>query len=202
MSNALALPRPRTNVARTISDLTSPPALAIPGLALSVWFSGASGAYLYAVLYFLAAVVAPLLYVVWLLKTRKITDFHLSDRRERVRPFIASLLGGAAAMALLIYFNAPTSFVAPLVALLGQTLLLFLVTLAWQISIHTATTAGLVTFAVSACGGAAGALFLLVPLVGWARVYLGRHTVGQATAGACLDCLCFTLLFALRGVAW
>jgi hypothetical protein len=41
-----------------------------------------------------------------------------------------------------------------------------------------------------------------VPLVMWARLYLGRHTLAQTIAGACLGCASFATLFALRGIAW
>ena len=202
MSNALTAERPHTSLARTMSDLTSPPMLAVPGLILAVSSSDMPGTYRYAMLYLMLGVLAPLGYVLWLLKAGKVSDFHLPIREDRVRPFIVSLFCGALAVSLIITFEAPSSFVAPVIALLLQTLLLFVITLAWQISIHTATMAGLVTFAVLALGPSAMAFLPLVPLVAWARVYLGRHTVSQTIAGACLGCLCFLALFAVRGVAW
>jgi membrane-associated phospholipid phosphatase len=119
-----------------------------------------------------------------------------------VGPFAISIVSGLCAVGLLVYLEAPLVFLAPIVTALVQTLILFLITLAWQISIHTAATAGLVTFAVLAIGSSASVLAFLVPLVMWARVYLGRHTLVQTVAGAFLGCLSFTTLFALRGVVW
>ena len=192
MSNALSvsLNRPGVALARMISDVFSPPVLAVPALLIGVWASEA-GTYRFAVLFFLLAVLAPVLYVVWLLKSGRIADFHLPDRRDRLGPFLVFLACGLAALSLLVYLGAPASFVAPIIALLFQTLVLFLITLAWQVSIHTASTAGLVTFAVLAIGVGAAVLFLLVPLVGWARIYLRRHTVAQTTAGALVGFLSF-----------
>jgi membrane-associated phospholipid phosphatase len=60
----------------------------------------------------------------------------------------------------------------------------------------------LVTFAALAFGGPALLLLLLVPLVMWARLYLGRHTVAQTLAGAALGSVIFTTMFALRGIIW
>jgi len=196
------LSRPATAVARTVSDILSPAVMAIPCLLLGVWASDVPGTYRFALLYFFVAVPLPVLYVLWMVKSGRVTDFHLPERRDRIGPFVLSILSGVAATALLIYFGAPTIFVAPVVTAQTQTLALLLVTLAWQISIHTATTAGLVTFAILALGSEASILALLVPLVAWARIYLKRHTVAQTVAGACLGCLAFTTLFALRGIVW
>jgi membrane-associated phospholipid phosphatase len=206
MDETLVLSRPisayLTAIARTVSDLFSPAALAVPCLMLGVWASEVPGTYWYALLYFLIAVPIPVAYVVWLVTSGRAPDFHLPDRRDRTVPFILALATAATAAALLIYFGAPAVFMAPVITALAETLLLFLITLFWQISIHTATTAGLVTFAVLAIGGGAVMFLLLVPLVMWARIYLGRHTLAQAVGGVCLGCLIFSTMFALRGMVW
>ncbi|MBI3838239.1 MAG: hypothetical protein HY288_09945 [Planctomycetia bacterium] len=210
MTNALTLSRPITPdlsrrgvaIARTVSDVFSPAVLGIPCLALGVWASDVPGTYRYALLYFLVAVPLPVFYVMWLLKSGRVTDFHLPDRRDRTGPFAISLGSALCAVGLLFYFAAPTVFLVAILAAFTQTLLLFLITLLWQISIHTATTAGLVTFAILALGTEASFLALLVPLVAWARVYLGRHTLSQTVAGAMLGCLTFSTMFAVRGIVW
>jgi membrane-associated phospholipid phosphatase len=210
MENALTLQRPvsrdmsarASTLARVISDLFSPAALAVPCILLGVYTCQAEGTYWYALWYFLIAVPLPVAYVVWLLLSGRVTDFHLPDRRDRTIPFVVAIgcaLGAAVALYLM---GAPAEFLAPVVTALAQTMLLFLITLAWQISIHTSTTAGLVTFAALAIGGAAIFLALLVPLVAWARLYLGRHTLAQTVAGAALGTCSFAALFALRGVIW
>jgi len=194
--------RRATILARSISDLLSPAAMAIPCLLLGVLASDVSGTYLYALLYFAVAVPVPVMYVLWLVRSGRVEDFHLPDRRDRTWPFAISIAGAVGAAALLYCLGAPTVFLAPVLTALVQTVLLFLITLRWQISIHTATVAGLVTFSVLALGSGALALVLLVPLVAWARLFLGRHTVGQTVAGAFLGCLSFTTLFVLRGIVW
>lgn len=202
MSNAYTIERPYENLARTISDVTSPPVLAIPGLILAVVGSDVPGTYRFAMVYFILGVIGPVVYVLWLLKSGRIDDFHLPVRKDRIRPFLASLFCSLLAISLIIAFDAPSSFLAPVVALFLQTSLLFGITLVWQISVHTATVAGMATFAVLALGPLAAVFLPLVPLVAWARVYLGRHTVSQCIAGASLGCLCFLGLFAMRGWIW
>jgi membrane-associated phospholipid phosphatase len=194
---------PRTTMlARTVSDVCSPAALALPCLLLAAWSANAPGAIWYAVLYAAVAVPLPMLYVVWLVRTGRVTDFHLPNRHERARPFAVALVSALAAVVLLIVFGAPAAFLAPIVAVFMQTFLLFLVTLVWQISIHTATTAGLATFVAIAIGGGGLLATLIVPLVAWARIHLGRHTLAQTIAGALLGCGTFIAMFALRDIAW
>jgi hypothetical protein len=159
MAESLTLVRPQplttylSAAARTVSDMFSPAALAVPCLLLGVWASEVPGTYKFAILYFLVAVPLPLGYVVWLVKTGRVSDFHLPDRRDRRVPFLLSIGSALLALVLLIYFEAPAAFIAPVVTALAETFVLFLITLVWQISIHTATTTGLVTFAVLAIGG-------------------------------------------------
>ncbi|PON11728.1 hypothetical protein C2W62_43300 [Candidatus Entotheonella serta] len=71
--------------------------------------------------------------------------------------------------------------------------LVFLITLYWKISVHSAGIAGVATFFSSALGFP---LIALAPvlLVGWSRVHLGRHTVGQVFAGGMLGGLIFILM--------
>ncbi len=206
MDETLTLSRPisiyLTAFARLISDLFSPAALAAPCLLLGVWASDVPGTYRYALLYFAIAVPLPVAYVVWLVKSGRASDFHLPERRDRTVPFLLALATAVCAFALLVYFGAPAVFLAPVATALAETLLLFLITLVWQISIHSATTAGLVTFAAIAIGGPAVSFLLLVPLVMWARIYLGRHTMAQSLGGVCLGVLIFAAMFAVRGVVW
>jgi membrane-associated phospholipid phosphatase len=199
---SIAVSRARASVARVISDVFSPPVLAVPGLLLGAYFSSTPGVYSYALSYFLVGVLAPVMYVVWLLRIGAITDFHIPERRDRRGPFLASLGSGLIGVGLLMYLGAPATFIAPVVTLLAETLILFFITLFWQVSIHTATTAGLVTFAVYVLGSEAFLLTLLVPLVAWARVYLERHTVTQTIWGALIGLACFLVLIALRGIVW
>ncbi len=202
MNNALTLTPVRAGVARMISDVSSPPALAVPALAFGVLANRTPGTYRYALLYFCIAVLVPVLYVVWAVCSGRITDFHMANRRERVAPFVVSLICGLSAGLLLMGMGAPPAFVALVFAMFLQTLLLFLITLAWQVSVHTAVTASLVTFACQVVGPEAMPLAGFVPLVASARLYLGRHTLAQTVVGACVGSSCFALFFALRGIAW
>ena len=103
MEDALSLPRPiaghLTVIARAVSDILSPAALAVPCMLLGVLASDVPGTYRFALLYFLVAIPLPVAYVLWLLKTGRVSDFHLPNRRDRTGPFLVSIaaaLGAAA----------------------------------------------------------------------------------------------------------
>ena len=185
--------------ARTVSDILSPPVLAVPALLVCAVYGGLSRTVHLVPVYLILAVGIPMFDVIRLVRQGRITDFHLPVRSERVRPFLLSVCCGLLALGCLVLLGAPHRFLLPITFLLLQTLVLFLITLFWQISIHTSTIAGLVTFAFVCFGPVALCLIPLIPLVSWSRIHLGRHTVAQTVAGALLGVACFAVLGIVQG---
>src|SRR5262245_42211662 len=101
-SVASAWSRRAAAAARAISDIFSPAVMGVPCLALGVWASNVPGTYRYALLYALIAIPLPTAYVLWLVKSGRVTDFHLPDRRDRVGPFAVATASGLAGAALLV----------------------------------------------------------------------------------------------------
>ncbi len=146
-----------------------------------------SGTYRFAVLYFLVAVPLPFCYVLWLVATNRVTDLHLSERRQRLAPFAISLfLRTLCGLGLLHAMAAPTILVVALSAAFVQTALLFVITWWWKISIHTAAITGLVTLAIMVLGSTALGLYAFGPaLVAWARVYSSSPHAFADRSGWC-----------------
>jgi hypothetical protein len=125
-------------------------------------------------------------YVLFMRRRARVGDFWISARDERLTPAIFLILAFVAMLAILALLDAPTN--------------LFLLTL--SMGLASATVAVLTLFfkasahcTVAGHGGATGLLllgppgtiFLLaLPLVIWARVALGAHTVPETLAGAAL----------------
>ncbi len=189
-------------VARVVSDTLNPAIVGIPFLIVGVVISEVSGAYRFATLYFLIAVPPPLCYVLWLVAKGRVTDLHLSERHQRAGPFIVSLCSALCGLLVLFILDTPTVLFVALFFAFVQTVLLFVITLAWKISIHTAAIAGLITFALMALGSTALPSIPLVPLVAWARIYLGRHTFMQTVAGGVVGYVTFAMMYSLHGIAW
>lgn len=183
---------------RVVSDVLSPPVIwALLAFPIAYHADGGQGnALVYALVYGMMVCWLPLLYIVWNVRNGNISDLHLKERTERIRPFIVTLVGAGGALALLIAINAPR--LMPMFALFSliQLGLMTLITLVWQISIHAMSITGAVVAAGAIYGvGPALVLFPLVPLVGAARIKLGRHTLSQIIAGASIGALTTLILF-------
>jgi membrane-associated phospholipid phosphatase len=184
--NRVAVRVQRLNrIARWVSNATHPPIVGIMcvllvGLAsmkLSVWLWGAE--------YLTVAVLLPTVFVLWLVKRGEILDVQLPQRQQRIKPYCAALTCMLLAALSLNLFQAPKLLIQIGWANVLQTLVLFVVTLRWKISAHAASIAGLSVLACRLMGVSALPFVVLVPLVAWSRVRLGRHDVWQTVAGAC-----------------
>ena len=178
---------PQISWARLVSNILSPPVI-WSFLAFPIAFRQAATpekALLWAFTYCLMVCILPAIYIGYMVWRGQITDLHMEVRKERIRPFLVSLGGTALAWVLLRSMGAPpllSTFALVSFVLLGTMLL---VTLVWQISMHSMS----ITCAVVATGALYGlgpALLVspLIPVVGVARLKLRRHTVAEVVAGS------------------
>jgi membrane-associated phospholipid phosphatase len=181
---ALELPqRKGERLARWVSNLFSPPLLAVFGLCLVASQFDRPSDYLW-ILYYLCLVIGiPLSYLVWKIRRGEITDFHIRVREQRLKPMLVGLTCGVIGWVSLWIGNAPRILTAIAGMAILQVSLLLLVTTRWKISGHGASIASLAVFTWGLYGSLAVPLLLAVPLVGWARVRLNRHTPAQVLAG-------------------
>jgi membrane-associated phospholipid phosphatase len=138
------------------------------------------------------AALPPLAYVVWLVRRGELADIHMPHRQARLKPLGVMMVWLLICIVLLHSWGAPRALDLFLMAALFQIGVLSLVTFFWQISFHSATISAAAATAV-AIGGTTMwpiTITLLVPLVGWSRVRLRRHTFRQVTAG----CLVGTII--------
>lgn len=183
---------------RWVSDVLSPPVIwALLAFPVAYHADGGQGnALVYALVYGTMVCWLPVLYIAWNVRNGNITDLHMKVREERIRPFIVTIAGSTVALALLIAINAPRLMPMFTLFTLIQLGLMTLITVVWQISIHAMSITGAVVAAGAMFGvGPALVLFPLVPLVGAARIKLGRHTLSQILAGAGVGALMTVLLF-------
>lgn len=141
--------------------------------------------------------IGPMLYIFWLYATDRISDLDMSVRHEREVVFTAFVIFYLLGTIVLWLLHAPTLMTA---AMAGYTLTTFVVqyiTRYWKISTHACgITAPLV--ALTLLYGRQPLPFLvLVPMVGWARIYLRAHTLAQVLAGFGLATFSTMLVFYL-----
>ena len=177
--------RVKNRVARAITEALQPPitvALLLllspamePGFPGTVWFGAV------AVLF---VCVLPLAAVVVLVRMGKVTDRHVSDRKQRFPVLAMSVVSLLAGLGVLLAINAPYSVIVVVLAIVGGVVVLAVISLFWKISGHAGAIALTTVITVLILGSPWIPLLLLIPAVGWSRVVLRAHTVAQVVAGA------------------
>ncbi len=175
-------------VARTISNIISPPIMfAITGLALGVYERPFWPGLAWGAVYSLLIALTPMVVIIYLLRTGRISDIHMSAINERHIPYLIAVISSAVAYALLVLFDGP--MLLRCLAILSFITLgaLGLINTRWLISIH-ATAAASTWLILSLVFGWVVSLVLLpfVVLICLVRLYLKRHTPAQVLAGVAL----------------
>jgi membrane-associated phospholipid phosphatase len=185
-----------TDVAKILSTVCNP---FLTSLALFVILADArsGSSYGFWVLLFNSAFftsIAPMLFIFYLYATDRISDLDMSIRTERERVFIAFVVFYALGAIDLWLIHAPPIMTASMAGYAASALVVQWITRYWKISTHAlGITAPLIALTVL-YGQRPAPFYLLIPLVGWSRVYLRAHTLLQVLAGIGLA-LCTTLLF-------
>ncbi len=129
-------------------------------------------------------VVPPFAYVLWLVHKGSLEDIYMPRRETRARPLGVMLGWLLVCWGLVKLWHAPAIVEALLVITIVLTGVLSLVTLFWKISFHGATISAAATAVMMMAGSWTWPVVLLVPLVGWSRIRLLRHTPRQVIYGS------------------
>jgi hypothetical protein len=175
-------------IARIYSDVFSPMSTsAMLGFAVS-WFvspfwEGLGWGALHGVLVSLI----PILFILYLLRSGRIADLHIKNRRERHLPYMVGTLCSLLALVLVHVLGGPDLLQTLLISNVTGLAALGLVNAFWQISSHLASITSAVLFAGFVYGWLVGlALAPFIALTFGARLFLRRHTVTQLVAGMAL----------------
>lgn len=143
--------------------------------------------------------VLPMLAVILMKKMGIIQDVGLNGRRERVIPYIISILCLAGTGLFLWYKSAPMWVAMFYAGGALAALVNLIVNFKWKISAHAAGIAGLVAMLIEITKDGfpmqnmtiwiVGAI-LIAGLLGSARIWLGRHTLLQVLAGSAVGFIC------------
>ena len=192
----------REKVANRISDIFNPYYSSAPFF----WLAAASAA-VDGITFLLNASILTAFFSVlplWDIRRRirkgQVRDAHISSREDRLKPFLFSLASAVAGLAALYFAGAPDVVlaVAWTVVALGATITT--VTTVWKISLHAAGITSIAVMLYFIFGAAAAPVALLVPVVGWARLTLRKHTSAQLAAGIFVAIALTVAVFALFGL--
>jgi membrane-associated phospholipid phosphatase len=172
--------------AKIFSNVFSPPAVsAAMGLMASWHDQSFWPGLLRALIYGFLISLIPLALVIYLVRTGRVNDLHMSlSSRDRRIPYLVGFIGAVAACLLFaLWGGSPllTALAACNVVGLGA---LGLINNRWLISNHTASAMMVASFGVYIYG--AGAVIWSLPLISlvwWSRWLLRKHTPAQLAAG-------------------
>jgi len=132
----------------------------------------------------LAIAVLPLLAFITLQTKREaFADDQVPKQHLRNQVYLVGNACLLVCLLILVLWRAPRSLVTLLLAMLTSNATATGLNLRWKVSVHTGSVAGAAVSLLALVGPPALPLLVLIPLVGWTRVALRRHTLGQVIAG-------------------
>jgi len=177
--------RIKNRTAKWLTEVFQPPVVVSLQLLISpLAQAGFPGTIGYGALAALFVCVLPLVVLLVLVRLGKVTDHHVSDRKQRAPVLLMAL--GCIAVGLLVLkaVDAPLSVVAMVLAVVGGVAVLAAVSPFWKMSGHAAAVSCAAVVSVLMLGAAWAPLLVLIPAVSWSRVVLRAHSLAQVVAGS------------------
>lgn len=184
-------------IAYYVSAVFSPPLTGLYGIMLCSYAVDYPSIFFWAVLFFSLFLLLPTMYVFYLVKKGMITDFHMRNREQRIKPLSIIFVHLSLSVLLYNYMGGPSIFMV--LALCGVIMvgLVVFISLYWKVSGHCAAAGGLFIIAFNYYDKLAFFLALFVALIAWSRVRLGRHSLSQTLVGIVLGVVVTFGLFAV-----
>ena len=178
-------------LATGISDVFVPPLMAaIAFLLLCLHYANNFGQFaLWIITCFIFASMLPMAYVIYLKINGQVSHPLIPIKEQRNKPYLYGMMCYTIGFILLIFLHAPILITALMFCYLTNTAITFIINRSWKISAHTMGVAGPLMCLSFLWPKSVLPVYLLIPVVGWARVYLRAHTLMQAIAGGLLGLL-------------
>ena len=141
--------------------------------------------------------VIPVLAIVVLLRLSKVNDLHLQTKEERLIPLCFTLVSMIIGTIVLYWIGANGRIIWVCQVFIVNSVVFSIITPLWKISFHTSVATGCIIVLMLLVSLNWVWLFLLVPLIAWARVYRERHTPMQTVVGTLLAIVNTMLFFLL-----
>lgn len=139
--------------------------------------------------------VLPILVITLLVRFSKVSNLHLPNKEERLIPLCLTLASMILGTLLLDKVGANQKIIWACIAYIVNSVVFLGITPLWKISFHTSVTTGCIMVLVFLVDSNLVWLFLLIPLIAWARVYRDRHTLLQTVVGSLLAIVNTMLLY-------
>ena len=139
--------------------------------------------------------IGPMLYVLWLYATDRISDLDMSVRSERERVFFIFVVFYFVGTLVLLAVHAPAPLTASMAGYTGAALVTQYITRYWKISTHALGISAPLVVLIYLYHLQPLPFLVLIPIVGWSRVWLRAHTVLQVVAGTALGVVSVLVFF-------
>ncbi len=127
--------------------------------------------------------ILPILSVLLLFRLSKVSNIHLHDKDERLLPLCITCLSMVLGAIVLYNIGASWKIVWVCLAFIVNSVVFSIITPFWKISFHTSVATGCILVLVLLLNVKLVWLFLVIPIITWARIYRKRHTLLQTLAG-------------------
>jgi membrane-associated phospholipid phosphatase len=136
----------------------------------------------------------------YLLRKNKIDTIFIKTRQKRTSMYLVS--SGLMGLSCLIMqlFGVPVTLVAAAAVILLINIIFMCINFFWKISVHAAYTSIALCALIVSCGTIAAGSLILLPLVYWARIKLGFHTLAQVLGGTVLAAVIFISVVQFSGI--
>ena len=143
------------------------------------------------------SIILPVCFTFFLLKNNKIKNFHIRERKERAVPFAFALLSSAGSLLAIKYFATNPELVRMVLILYLMALGYVAITLLrFKISGHIFIFSAAILVLSFYVDLRFIYLLPLSILIGWSRVYLKEHTLGEVIGAAVYSMISF-MVFSL-----
>ena len=144
--------------------------------------------------------VLPTLFISYGVRHGRWSDRNVGARRPRLLVLAFITASVATGLILLLVLGAPRLLTGYLAFMLASVAVLAAITTVWKISIHCAVASGSVMILALTYGPLVLCGYVLVGLLGWARVAVRDHSVAQVVACSVLGAVAAAVAYAL--LAW
>lgn len=174
--------------ARIFSNVVSPPVMfAILGIAFALKERPFWPAIGWAAVYGLLSSLGPIIIVLIMLKTGRISELHMSNTSERHLAYIAGVMFAATAFGIISWQDGPPLLQCLALFNVIELTALGLINIGWLISLHSTGIMATLVLVGLVFGWTASLIVVpFVIAVCWVRLFLKRHTPAQVAAGLVL----------------
>ena len=192
----------RKRIAELVSDILNPFLVSLVIILLLSFTSTSTilDALKWALISILLSILPVFLAIVYLVRKGRLDAVFTNVRGQRTKIYLLAALCAVVGCVILFYFGAPPILLATFVAGLSAVLIFLCINLLWKVSLHTAFIAASVTVLVILYGWIAAVTIILVPLMSWAKIEAGHHSLAQVATGALLAASIVAVVFYFFGL--